>query len=309
MSLHSRATADDTGHKKNRSSSNCGCQGSPGSRAQAIIKPSYCQALALSKARHRIAPLGGLCFIPQSLENKKNQGWIAFCSWVWENLNTKNLTLFDTLTGYWTRPPSTFLLCLPNTYQLWSFPWASKVQIWDDLRAKGTALEGLLLESIGIIHPREETCHQVPGANANSSELRANWSSVPAVTTGSSRQRTCVLILFLLGEEGHSVEKMKKAQLLGYKETRKRINKWDGELFKEAGANICIREGRVRRQEWTSASVRGGAGKGRSIRTGHWACDVVAIYRDLIWLGIGPKSERKGRMKWERIAQLFQALL
>ena len=52
-----------------------------------------------------------------------------------------------------------------------------------------------------------------------------------------------MIILSLLGEKEHSVEKMKRAQLSGYKETRKRRNKKEGELFKEAGASICISGG------------------------------------------------------------------
>lgn len=63
------------------------------------------------------------------------------------------------------------------------------------------------------------------------------------MTTGSRRQRTCVIILSLLEEEEHSVEKVKRTQLSGYKETRKRRSRGEGELFKEAGASICINGG------------------------------------------------------------------
>lgn len=52
-----------------------------------------------------------------------------------------------------------------------------------------------------------------------------------------------MIILSLLGEEEHSVEKMKRTQLSGYKETRKRRSREEGELFKETGVSICTNGG------------------------------------------------------------------
>lgn len=88
-------------------------------------------------------------------------------------------------------------------------------------------------------------------AHANSSEHRADRSAAPAVTTGSSRPRTCVLVLSPLGEAKYSVEKMRKIWLLRYKRNQEK-NKQKG------GGECAVHGGRER----TLASVAG-IGKGR----------------------------------------------